>query len=343
MATIADVARRAGVAASTVSHVLNRTRFVSPDTTRAVEDAVAAVGYTPNTLARALARSTTNTVGLAISTSRNRYFGDIVNAIEGECAKLGMMVLLANTRDDLAEELRVVVELHRRRVDGIVVAPSGGPDSPALAYLRDNSIPAVLVDRLPDAGFDGVGVENADAVGRLVDHLVDRGHRRIALLAGQSGFTTTGERVSAFGAAMRRRGLPVVDALVSPGHVEVPRARDAAARMLAGPGAPSAFVGGNNLATVGILAAMRDAGLAVPRDLGLVAFDDFEWSESFAPRLTAMAQPCDEIGLRAAALLRRRIDDAATPREVLRLAPTLIVRDSCGPGPGVLDRAATLR
>ena len=91
MANIADVARRAGVATSTVSHVINRTRVVSPATTRAVEEAVAAVGYTPNVLARALARSVTNTVGLAISTSRNRYFGDVANAVEGEVWDIGYL------------------------------------------------------------------------------------------------------------------------------------------------------------------------------------------------------------------------------------------------------------
>ncbi|WP_237478972.1 LacI family DNA-binding transcriptional regulator [Lichenibacterium dinghuense] len=330
MATIADVARRAGVATSTVSHVLNRTRVVSPETTRAVEEAVAAVGYTPNVLARALARSVTNTVGLAISTSRNRYFGDIANAVEGECAKLGMMVLLANTRDDPDEELRAVEELHRRRVDGIILTPSAGPDAAALAYLRDNAIPAVLVDRLPEAGFDGIGVENASAIGTLVDELAVHGHRRIGLVAGQEGFTTTRERVEGYAAALRRRGLAPDPGLSSVGHVEVATARDATARMLALPEPPTGFIGANNLATVGILAALRGAGLAVPRDIALVGFDDFEWSDSFEPSLTAMAQPCDEIGRRAALLLRARIGKTAGPPALHRLAPTLIRRGSGG-------------
>ena len=108
VAAISDVARQAGVATSTVSHVLNGTRYVSPETTAAVERAVQAVGYTPNVLARALARSSTNMIGIAMSTTANRYFGDIVNAIEEQCANLGMMVLLANTRDEPSQELKVV-------------------------------------------------------------------------------------------------------------------------------------------------------------------------------------------------------------------------------------------
>ena len=330
MATIADVARRAGVATSTVSHVLNRTRFVSAATTRAVEDAVASLGYTPNVLARALARSTTNTVGLAISASRNPYFGDMVNAIEAECSARDMMVLLANTRDDPVEELRAVTELHRRRVDGILLAPSGGPEAPALTYLRDNAIPTVLVDRLPEAGFDGVGVENERSIAVLVNRLADAGHARIAFLGGQASFTTTLERADAAATALSRRGLGPDRDLVSIDHVAVATAREAVVRMLALPVPPTAFLGGNNLTTVGIVAALRRAGLQVPRDIAVAGFDDFEWGDVFEPGLTVMAQPCDEIGRRAAALLQRRIHDGAAALEVVRISPTLIRRGSCG-------------
>jgi LacI family transcriptional regulator len=332
VATIVDVARLAGVATSTVSHVLNRTRFVSAATTLAVEDAVRAVGYTPNTLARALARSTTNTVGLAISASANRYFSDIINAIEEECAKLGMMVLLANTRDDPEQEIKVVAALHGRRVDGIILAPSGNPQR-ALAYLRDNAIPAVMVDRLPSPDFDGVGVENHDSMALLVQHLVCNGHRRIGLVAGQAGFTTTSERVEGFRAGLGRNGLPVDEALISPGHIDLRTAGAAAHRMLARPEPPTAFVGGNNLTTIGIMHALRDAGLRVPTDIALVGFDDFEWSDYFAPRLTVMAQPCRDIGLRAASRLKHRIGHAASAPGIERLKPVLIVRDSCGASP----------
>ena len=330
MATIVDVARRAGVATSTVSHVLNQTRFVRPATVRAVHDAVLAVGYTPNTLARALARSTTNTIGLAGSTSTNRYFGDIINAIEEECAKLGMMVLLANTRDDPDQEVKVVAELHRRRVDGIIIAPSGDPEQRALTYLRDKAIPAVMVDRLPSAMFDGVGVENHESMAVLVGHLTQKGHGRIGLVAGQAGFTTTCERVEGYKAGLRRRGLPIIDALISAGNVEIGNARDAAHRMLALGQPPTAFVGGNNLATIGIMSALRDTGLRVPADVALVGFDDFEWSDYFTPRLTVMAQPCHEIGRKAASRLKHRIGNSTSAPTVDRLEPVLIVRDSCG-------------
>ena len=330
MATIVDVARRAGVATSTVSHVLNGTRFVSPGTAEAVRAAVAVVGYTPNVLARALARSTTNTVGLALSSTTNRYFADVINAIEAECAAAGLLVLLANTHDEKGRELQIVAELHQRRVDGIILAPCCDPAGHALDYLRDKNVPTVLVDRLPEAGFDGVGVENVEAVGEMVAHLAGMGHRRIGLLGGQASFTTAVERARGFRAALERNRLPVDEDLISIGHTDLEMARAAAAGMLTGPAPVDAFVGGNNLNTIGVLMAIRDRGLAVPRDIAIVGFDDFEWVDAFEPRITAMVQPCQEIGRTAAAMLKARMSGAGEPPRTVRLPPRFVVRDSCG-------------
>lgn len=330
MATIVDVARHAGVATSTVSHVLNGTRFVSLETTRAVREAVAAVGYTPNTLARALARSTTNTVGLAVSSSTNRYFNDVINAVEAECWKLGMVVLLANTHDDPEIESRVVAELHQRRVDGIILAPSCSADSRALVYLREKNVPSVLVDRLPDERFDGVGVENRDAMIEMVGHLAAHGHTWIGFLAGQADFTTARERAHGFEAGLRAHGLPVDADLIATGHTEVEAARASAGRMLSRPDRATALIGGNNLTTIGIMLAVRDAGLRVPDHVALMGFDDFEWAEAFEPRLSTMVQPCAAIGEAAAALLKKRIDAPGADGTTLRLKPTLTIRESCG-------------
>ena len=147
MPTMAEVARRAGVSVSTVSHVVNRTRFVSPEKARLVNDAIAAMGYQPNELARSLKVASTNSVGLAISAISNPYFSDIICAVEAECARLGLMVFLSDTQEDPERELAVVRAFHQRRVDGIILAPSGSPQR-AVDYLADNNMPCVLIDRL---------------------------------------------------------------------------------------------------------------------------------------------------------------------------------------------------
>ena len=123
MATIADVARKAGVSVSTVSHVVNRTRRVAPATAKAVQAVIDTIGYRPNVLARSLKTASTRSVGIAISAITNTYFSDIICAIETECARLGMMVFLSDTQDDPERELAVVIALHQRRVDGVILAP----------------------------------------------------------------------------------------------------------------------------------------------------------------------------------------------------------------------------
>jgi LacI family transcriptional regulator len=330
MATIVDVARRAGVSVSTVSHVVNGTRTVSPETAHSVEQAIAAVGYTPNTIARSLARSATNSVGIAISAISNPYFSDIICAIETECSRLGLMVFLSDTQDDPAQELRVVQALHQRRVDGIILAPSADPEQKALDYLARTGVPCVLVDRLPSGRFDRVGVQNKWAMELLVSHLIGHGHERIGLIAGQPGFATTLERIDGYRAALRAHGLRGDDDLVQAGNPTVASAAAATRTLLALPAPPTALATGNNLATIGAMQAIRAAGLRVPADLALAGFDDFEWADCFEPRLTVVAQPCQEIGKRAAALLAERINRSNGKTRSIRLKPSLIVRNSCG-------------
>ncbi|WP_118178807.1 LacI family DNA-binding transcriptional regulator [Paraburkholderia phosphatilytica] len=330
MATLADVARVAGVATSTVSHVLNGTRFVSAETTLAVQNAMREVNYTPNTLARALARSTTNTIGLAISSTKNCYFADAINAIEEECERAGMMVLLANTRDDPEYELKMVAELHKRRVDGLIIAPACGPGNASLTYLRERHIPTVMVDRLPDVALDGVAVEGRRSLAAIVSHIVGHGHKRIGFIGGPASFTTAQERVEGFRDGLRMHGLTIDEACISIGHNELTTATEAAVRMITAAKPVTAMIGGNDLTTVGIMLAVREIGLRVPADLAVAGFDDFAWADAFEPRLTAMAQPYHAIGRTAAELLKSRIESAHGEPRIVRLDPHFVIRNSCG-------------
>jgi LacI family transcriptional regulator len=330
MTTITDVARVAGVSLSTVSHVLNGTRFVSPETEKIVRDAIAQTGYTPNTLARALARSTTNSVGIAISAVSNPYFSDIIRAVESECAGLGMTVFLSDTHDHPQKELEVVQALHQRRVDGIILAPCSSSEQSALTYLEDNKIPTVLVDRLASAKFDQIGVHNTKSVRDLVDHLVEHGHRRIGMVPGQPGFATTLERIEGFRTGLQQHRLAWEPSLLTPGTIDVEGAARSIVRMMRGATPPTAVIGGNNLATIGVMRGFRRLGLKVPQDVALVGFDDFEWADSFEPHLTLIAQPCLEIGRRAAKLLLERIKNQDRAPSTVRLKTRLIIRSSCG-------------
>ena len=328
MTTIAEVARAAGVAASTVSHVVNGTRYVSPDTAKLVNDAIAKTGYLPNTVARSLKLASTSCVGLAISALSNPYFSDIICAVEAECARLGLMVFLSDTQDDPEKEMAVIRALHQRRVDGIIFAPCAKPQQ-ALDYLAQRNLPCVLIDRMPDPRFDQIGVDNAAAMDALVDHVVALGHRRIGFVAGQPGFATTMERIAGFHAALKRHGLHAGPDAVTTGSPTTASATEAAHRLLSQAQPPSAIIAGNNLTTIGVMRAVRERGLSIPDDLSLVGIDDFEWAELFEPRLTLVEQPCTELGRQAAALLVERITTPGGSRRSVRLEPKLNLRASC--------------
>lgn len=328
MVTMDDVASRAGVSTSTVSHVLNGTRKVSPATVQAVQRAIQELGYIPNTLARSLARSSTSTIGVAISALSNHYFSETVHAIETECAKHGYMMLFVDTHDDPEQELRVVMALHHRRVDGIVLAPSNG--SLALEYLKANEIPAVLVDRMMSEHFDQVGVENTQPTQALIEHLIAHGHRRIGFIAGRTGFSTTDERVAGYRAALHAAGLAFDPQLLVNGGSNSEPARQATVQLLGLSAPPTAIMAGNNLMTLGAMHALRDAQLEVPRQMALVGFDDFDWADFFVPRLSLIAQPVKALGARAVDLLLQRMASPDAPLQSVRLAPTLQLRNSCG-------------
>jgi LacI family transcriptional regulator len=330
VATMADVARRAGVTKSTVSHVMNRTRTVSQETVAAVERAMDELGYVPNTLARSLARATTDTVGLAISSISNIYFSDIIQAVEKACTRLGLMVFLADTADDPEQELKLVRALHQRRVDGIILAPSADPKQSAIGYLRENDIPCVLLDRLVSREFDQIGVENTNAVRQLVNHLVWHGHWRIGMLSNQSGLATTLERIDGYRLGLSANGIAWDEALLEAGSGDTAANIQATLRLLDLRDRPTAIVAGNNLSTICAMRAIRERRLRIPQDIALVGFDDFDWADLFEPRLTLIAQPVAQIGEKAARMLVERIADRSLPPRTVRLEPSLVLRESCG-------------
>jgi LacI family transcriptional regulator len=330
VATISDVARQAGVSVSTVSHVVNGTRHVNPATMALVKSAIDSLGFVPNAVARSLAMSTTKAVGIAISVSTNYYFLDIIASIEKACSALGQLVFLCDTQNNTDIEMKVVRELVQRRVDGVILAPSADPENRAIKYLTASKMPFVLVDRLTSSKVDGVCTQNRHAMEMLVEHLVGHGHKRIGLIAGEPGFKSTLERLDGYTGTLKKHGIEIDESLISSGNASSEEARASAHRLFKLKDRPTAIASGNNLATIGIMKAVRDVKLRVPEDLAIIGFDDFEWADCFEPRLTVVAQPSEMIGLRAAELLADRIKTPnASPRSI-RLAPTLVIRRSCG-------------
>ncbi|WP_371659145.1 LacI family DNA-binding transcriptional regulator [Streptomyces sp. NBC_00280] len=335
MATMADVARHAGVSVATVSHVLNDTRVVRPATRQAVLDAIDVLGYTPNTLARSLVTARTRSIGLAVSAISNPYFTEILQGVEAGALEHGYSLLVADPHDDPEHERKVVQLLHERRVDGMIVAPSADP-SALVAYLTRHGVPTVFLDRLLDTSsdstprFDQVCAENTEPMARLVAHLTALGHERVGLVAGRPGLSTTTERIAGYRIGLAFAGLPVDERLVVHGDSESAGAERATAALLALAAPPTALVTANNVMTIGALRALRERGLTVPDDLALCCFDDFAWADLFTPGLTAVAQPGKDIGAQAVRLLLDRLADPDRPTRTVRLPCTFVHRESCG-------------
>lgn len=332
MATMAEVARQAGVSVSTVSHIVNETRFVKEDTKQRVMEAIRRTGYTHNTVARSLATQSTQTLGLAISAMSNFYFADIVGAMEAAARAAGYTLLLVDTHDDPAEELQVIQALHQRRVDGILYAPSTDSDGAALQYLADLDVPCVLVDRCAWNRFDQIGSENVRATARLTSHLAKHGHERIAFVSGQPRVRTFAERAEGYRRGMADAGLSCDESIMASGPPGANFAAEIVNRFLEARRPPTAIVTANNHLSIETLRVLRERGLTVPDDIALTVFDDFEWADLFHPTLTAMAQPIEAIGSGAVSLLLERMADPTRAVRTIRLDPGFVHRESCGCG-----------
>jgi len=330
---MADVARVANVSATTVSHVVNKTRKVQPETERAVLEAIEATGYAGDGIARSLRTGTTKTIGLAMSAISNPYFGDLVHSIERNVTRAGYSLLLADTHDDAVREKRAIKDLLSHRVDAMIVAPSADP-GPMLDRMAKREIPTVLIDRVPSElrpGVDAIGVVNDEPNARLVDHFAQLGHTRIATITSNPHLTTTIERLEGYRTGMRRNGLEVDPELVQVGDGASPEAMTRAiSSLLDLSRPPTAIVMGNNQVTIGAMGALRRRGLEVPRDIAIACFDDFAWADLFHPRLTAISQPIDALGSQAVSMLLERLGDRAIAPRHRRLEPTLQHRESCG-------------
>jgi LacI family transcriptional regulator len=329
--TMGDVARIAGVSASTVSHVLNRTRKVDTATRMRVEAAIEQTGYRRNVVARSLAAGRTHTVGLSISALTNPYFGSLVHAVERALSDAGYVLIVGDSHDDVESEKRVTGSLLDRQVDGMIVAPAAGSERVTLPVITRTGTPLVLIDRgVDDLDCDQVGPENFSAARSLTEHLLDLGHTRIAAVRGLAGISSTTERFDGYLAALGDRGIAVDAALVLDGESNTDVAEREVHTLMSDENRPTALVSLNNSMTIGTLKALRSLGLSIPADVALVCYDDFEWADLFEPKLTAAAQDVETIGATAVEMLLARIRREGVAPQRIRVPTTFHHRNSCG-------------
>lgn len=332
-ATIIDVARLAGVSTSTVSHVVNGTRPVNDETRARILDAIKATSYSPHAAARSLRRVRTDSIGLVISDSGQPVFADMVRGVEAAASEAGFVLLLANSAEDPDRELRAIEALQSRRVDGLIVARTADSRPDAVDWPRSKNLPLVLLDRLVDRPFDQVGVENEQPMRTLVAHLLELGHRRIAITAGNLAVPTLRERYSGYVAALSDADVAVDDALVVTGNGMAQDTRELVCALLRRPDRPTAIVSASSPMAIGTLRAAVDTGVRVPRDVAFATFDSLPCPDLIAPPLTTVDQPAVDVGREAMRLLLRRLAKPKARPVTVRLTPTITHRASCGCSP----------
>lgn len=329
MATIKDVAHRAQVSISTVSHVVNHTRFVSEKIRSEVENAIRELGYVPSAVARSLKSNTTKTIGMLIPNCSNPYFAEIVRSVEDHCFAAGYTLILCNTDDEPHRQSIYLQVLAEKRIDGIIII-STGDDRTLLRLLEGLTIPAVLLDReIPDVNCDIVETAHLQGGFMATEHLIALGHRRIACLAGPQDLNPSGQRIQGWLNALAQGGLTAESSdLLWHSDFTSQGGFDTLQAILATPAPPTAVFVCNDLMCLGALSAAHEAGVHVPRNLSLIGFDDIELVRFAYPALTTVVQPKQRMGVLAVEILLERIQGGRVDAKKVMLQPTLIVRNS---------------
>lgn len=330
MVTIREVAKIAGVSTTTVSHVINNTRFVSDDVKLRVKTAMQELGYTPNALARSLRKGSTKTIGLVIPDNSNPFFAEIARTIEDIGYEKGYSVILCNSDNDAKKENSYVNVLIAKQVDGVVFITTAGLLQ-SLDLFISSRTPFVIVDREVSQVPTAVVLINNLKGGYLAaEHLIGLGHRRIACVTGPATISGSIERVNGYRQALTQAGLPIDEQLIVPGNFQFGGGVAAMRSLLNLSDPPTAVFFCNDLMAVGGMRTLHYAGIKVPDQVSVVGFDNIQIASLISPELTTIAQPFNELGRVAANKLIETINshESLPAQSYTVLDPYLIVRDS---------------
>ena len=285
--------------------------------------------YHPDQIARSLKVGRTYTIGVVIPDITNAFYPSVFRGVEDAARSAGYGVLLCNSNESAEQEQLQLSMPFSRRVDGVILACSSG--SNAHSEISRRHIPLVFVDRISEKSLGGaVCPDNAEAARVTARHLIELGHRRIALLAGDLSLSPHAERLEGFRQAMRKASLQIRDEYLCPGGSLVEDSRRSAGSLLEIKVPPTAIIASNSKLLLGLLHATRERGITIPCDMNIPTFDEAEWSEYLDPPITAMVQPVYDMGRREFEILMDRIASGASggTDRMTRLRAELHVRGS---------------
>jgi LacI family transcriptional regulator len=333
MATIRDVAQRAGVSTMTVSRVLNNSGYVGQETRERIEAAIAELKYVPNRLAGSLRFKRTRTLALVLSDITNPFFTTVARGVEDAASEQKFNVIFCNTDEREDEQAEQLITLVQKQIDGVLLVPAADSPEP-IEFLQAQSVPVVALDRrITGAAVDVVRCASEPGAYELTRLLLELGHRRIAVAAGPASVSTAAERVAGYQRALAEFG--VTAEAVYHGPLTQTGGYEMAQTALAAQPRPTAIFAANNFIAIGVYRALRAAGLRIPEDMALVAFDDLPPALVLEPFLTVASQPAYEMGRQATELLLSRLagppaDGDIVPYQEIILPTEIIIRQSSG-------------
>jgi LacI family transcriptional regulator len=330
--TIKDIAKQAGVSVATVSYVINKSRFVSPELTGRVLEAIEAMGYSPNDIARSLRQKSTKMIGLIVPDSSNPFFAELAKGVEDAGYESGYSVILCNSNASIERELVYLDLLRSKRVDGIIFIATTTQVEQIHPFVRAG-IPVVIFYRdMAGDDVDTFHIDNLQAGYLATEYLIRLGHRQIACIQPASADTPSGLRVEGYKQALKEAGLAWDEALMPRGDNRVSGGKAAAEALAKSGESFSAIFSTNDAMAIGAIRALRELGYKIPDQVSFVGVDDIILASYMEPPLTTVAQPKYQAGCQAVEFLIQRIEGVYDqgPRSI-QLEIKLIERRSAIP------------
>ena len=342
-ATLTEVAAATGVAAMTVSRVVNGTGYVSKETREKVLSAVKKLNYRRNGLARSLKRQRTETVGLVLGDISNPYSTELAKAVRDSLSARGYSLILCISEHSAKEDITAFDSLVDHNVDGIIVATRSSTEGDKeLKGIVDRGMPVVVVGRdFYHNSVDFVAADNLTGGFEATQHLIDLGHRRIGFIGAEFSYKSNLRRLRGYLEALKAHGIKIDERLVTgrkeamsevPGYSTEKMGYEGMKRLLSLPNPPTAVFARNDFTAVGAMTAIKEAGLSIPKDIAIVGFDDVPLALHTSPPLTTVRQPMRMQGQLAAEMLLQRIVGSDREKRIERILNCeLIVRRSTVP------------
>jgi len=330
LVNIHDVAKLAKVSIATVSRVSSNKEGVNEDTKARVLEAMAKLGYRPNSAARTLRMSKSNIIIVLMVNIKNSFFSEFIRGIEEIARKSGYYILIGSTDGDPEKEKEYIDLIQESRVDGVILTTAGVLDESTIKKISETSPMVLTFDYVPSQQIPSISIDNESASRKITNHLIDLGHTRIAHITGNMGRLQSQTRLYGYKQALSQHSIPVDEALIQEGGYLFEDGYLAAQKLLSFDNLPTAIYGGNDNVAIGALKAAHEAGLRVPEDIAIVGFDNVDIASYVTPGLTTIHQPRYEIGKRAMELLLKKIDNEEIDHGHIILEDELIIRESCG-------------